>query len=199
MTEGGPRPLRCRRVGSPPQGRSPWTATRRSSKTRAAERARKPRPNSRSSTGWALQGGAPELPSDHHTRGNSGQTIRSPSSWGALDDLTGSRAEHAPILRSHVAKLLAKRPQGDTNGQGQQAAPTDSPEPEPRHRCGRLRVVLRCQGKRSGIGGSPTKCSRQVRNELAPLQEEIAPRDNSETRGIIRATQQAATSLRPAL
>ena len=105
---------------------------------------------------------------------------------GALDDLTGS-PEHAPILRSHVAKLLAKRPQG-TNGQGQQAAPVDTPEPEPDIVVdGYAWFSAAKQAERDRWLAN--KVLSQVRNELAPLQEDRVARQQRDE--IIQATQQA--------
>lgn len=102
---------------------------------------------------------------------------------GALDDLTGS-PEYAPVLRSHVAKLLASKPNGG-NGHAQ---PAQAQEPQPD-------IVVdgyswySAQKLAERDRWLSNQLLTQVRQELQPLQQDMQSRQERDT--IIAATQAA--------
>ena len=122
--------------------------------------------------GWALQMG----PQNFQAVTNLAQQwANDPVAFvlGALDDLTAS-PEHAPLLRSHVAKLLARRPQNG-NGQVPQAAPTDTPEPEPDIEVDGYSWYS-AQKLAERDRWLSNKLLTQIRAELAPLREDMTSR-----------------------
>ena len=119
-------------MGCPPQGRSRWTATRRSSRTPAAERARKPRPNCRG----AVRLGAPG--SGRRTSKRSDQRSRQQWANNPVDFVLGrARRPHWFTLRTRPDSPLACRQaacqasRATATGRDSRRSPTDSPNQSP--------------------------------------------------------------------
>jgi len=147
-------------------------------RTRAREEAQQ---HLQSQYGWALQVGPQNF---QQITQLAQQWATDPVAFvlGALDDLQNS-PQYAPTLRSHVAKILATRP----NGNGK-AAPEQEPEPQPD-------IVVdgyawySAQGQAKRDRWLANQLLTQVRQEFAPLREDIEVRQQRDT--IIAATQAA--------
>jgi len=131
--------------------------------------------------GWALQVGPEQFQAVTNL---ARQWASDPIAFvlGALDDLQNS-PQYAPQLRSHVAKILATRPNG-----GNGHAPVAEKEPEPD-------IVVdgyswySAQKLAERDRWLSNQLLSQVRQELAPLREDIETRQQRDT--IIAATQAA--------
>jgi hypothetical protein len=135
--------------------------------------------------GWALQVGPEHFQAITNL---ARQWAQDPVSFvlGALDDLTGS-PEYAPQLRSHVAKILATRPQNGGNGQTH-APVQEEPQPD---------IVVdgyswySAQKLAERDRWLSNQLLTQVRQELQPLQQDMQSRQERET---IQAATQAANT-----
>jgi hypothetical protein len=132
--------------------------------------------------GWALQVGPEQFQAVTQL---ARQWASDPIAFvlGALDDLQNS-PQYAPQLRSHVAKILATRPNG---GNGQ--TPSQTPEePQPDITVDGYSWYS-AQKLAERDRWLSNQLLTQVRQELAPLREDIETRQQRDT--IIAATQAA--------
>jgi hypothetical protein len=93
---------------------------------------------------------------------------------GALDDLVAS-PQYAPALRSHVAKLLARRPQ---SGNGAQPVELTEPQPDIVVDGHRWYSAEKMQERDRWLAN---KLLTDLRTEMAPLREDMAARQERET------------------